>query len=619
MSNVVGEEQSDVVLSDVEEDDENSISDANSSTNDVVSVEKYRELVEELERERKGKAELQVSFNRLKALAHEAIRKRDESGRGRDEAVREKEEVEKLLEKSQAEIETVAQMLVTGIDKISGKVGHIKSFTGVGLPKSEKYTGLPAVAYGVVKRANEIVEAVLREVEAANKARNEARERVEERNYEIAIEVSELEASIGRLRDEVAEKSGRIEEVENERAELRKVVGELEGRMEGQRHLLVEHLSLVSRIHDELYGVIRVVDVGNGDHSEFAESLFLPQETGLEENLRAGLAGLESIFELSKVVGGKTRDVVEEKSRAVKSLNETVARLFREKEHVGVLLRSALSKRLTSTNAVFQVAENGLREAGIEFKFGAFFDDEKFGTSQSKDGGQETKDDEIYALAGALENIIKEAQLQIIELQHSVDELRAESSLLKDRLETQGKELSQKKHRIEELELRERQANENIQGLMMDIAAAEEEITRWKGAAEQEAAAGSAVEQEYLTQIASLKQEVEEVKQAMAETAKKLKYKEETAEAAMAAREAAEKSLRLADIRASRLRDRVEELTHQLENLDNKDEGRSRTRPRYVCWPWEWLGIDMVGYRRPIEPPPEQLNSNEMELSEPLL
>ena len=38
----------------------------------------------------------------------------------------------------------------------------------------------------------------------------------------------------------------------------------------------------------------------------------------------------------------------------------------------------------------------------------------------------------------------------------------------------------------------------------MDIAAAEEEITRWKSAAEQEAAAGRAVEQEFLAQVCLL-------------------------------------------------------------------------------------------------------------------
>ena len=110
---------------------------------------------------------------------------------------------------------------------------------------------------------------------------------------------------------------------------------------------------------------------------------------------------------------------------------------------------------------------------------------------------------------------------------------------------------------------------------------------------------------------------MEAAKLAIVELENKLKFKEETAAAAMAAREAAEKSLRLADIRASRLRDRVEELTHQLENLDNKDDNRSRTRARYICWPWEWLGIDFVGLRRPEAP--QQQNSNEMELSEPLL
>lgn len=38
----------------------------------------------------------------------------------------------------------------------------------------------------------------------------------------------------------------------------------------------------------------------------------------------------------------------------------------------------------------------------------------------------------------------------------------------------------------------------------MDIAAAEEEITRWKVAAEQEAAAGSAVEQEFIARVCLL-------------------------------------------------------------------------------------------------------------------
>ncbi|KAH7515698.1 hypothetical protein FEM48_Zijuj10G0054100 [Ziziphus jujuba var. spinosa] len=63
---------------------------------------------------------------------------------------------------------------------------------------------------------------------------------------------------------------------------------------------------------------------------------------------------------------------------------------------------------------------------------------------------------------------------------------------------------SYRMHQIEELAEKERVANESIEGLMMDIAAAEEEITRWKVAAEDEAAAGRAVEQEFVARVKCL-------------------------------------------------------------------------------------------------------------------
>jgi hypothetical protein len=118
--------------------------------------------------------------------------------------------------------------------------------------------------------------------------------------------------------------------------------------------------------------------------------------------------------------------------------------------------------------------------------------------------------------------------------------------------------------------------------------------------------------------LSTLKQELEEAKQSMLESEKKLKFKEETAAAAMAARDAAEKSLKLADLRSSRLRDRVEELTHQLEEFENREDLRGRNRPRYVCWPWQWLGMDFVGIQQRTDTQ-QQTASNEMELSEPLL
>ncbi|KAH7515699.1 hypothetical protein FEM48_Zijuj10G0054200 [Ziziphus jujuba var. spinosa] len=119
----------------------------------------------------------------------------------------------------------------------------------------------------------------------------------------------------------------------------------------------------------------------------------------MEENIRASLAGMESIYELTRVVIEKDKG-------------------FKEKEHIGSLLRSALSKRMTSnpstkTNELFQVAENGLREAGIDFKCSKHIGG-RFPTSNDKMDAHETED-EIYNL---------ESQLEIIELHHSVEELR---------------------------------------------------------------------------------------------------------------------------------------------------------------------------------------------------
>ncbi|XP_038693165.1 paramyosin-like isoform X2 [Tripterygium wilfordii] len=571
-----GGEDADAVLSDVEGDDLVPIVTKNPSP-DEISVERFRELLTELDRERaareaaeNSKSELQVSFNRLKTLAHEAIKKRDECSRQRDEALREKEEASRLNERSsvelaeanrmkdevlkerddmsrqldeavkareslQSEIENSSHMLGSGIDKISGKVINFKNFTAGGLPRSQKYTtGLPAVTYGVIKRTNEIVEELLRQIDSTTKSRNEAREQMDQRNYEIAIEVSQLEATISGLREEVEKKSslidnmersimekdGKINETEKEMLEkihslenevlgLREFSGKydnklrnLESKIESHRPLLIDQLSFVSKIHDQMYEVIKIVDAT--DHSELSESLFLPQETDVEENVRACLAGLESIYELARGVVEKTRGLVEENRREAKGLKETVGRLVKEKEHIGSLLRSALSKKMTldpssKTNELFTAAENGLREAGIDFKFNKLLGDGQTPYPHLSTDSPETED-EIYTLAGALENIVKASQLEIIELQHSVEELRAESSLVKAHVEAQAKDLTDRIHQIEELEEKERVANESVEGLMMDIAATEEEIARWKVAAEQEAAAGRAVEQEFVAQ-----------------------------------------------------------------------------------------------------------------------
>ncbi|CAH8349865.1 unnamed protein product [Eruca vesicaria subsp. sativa] len=161
------------------------------------------------------------------------------------------------------------------------------------------------------------------------KSRNEAREEMDQRNYEIAIEVSQLESRISDLRLEVAEKAsvvddlesdvsgkdkmiGELEEVsllEGEVVEMKQLVDEYDGKLKtmkvkmvAQRPLLVKQLNLVVKIHEQLYEVVRIVDVNSSVELDFSESFFMRQEAEMEENVRASLAGMESIFELTKVV-----------------------------------------------------------------------------------------------------------------------------------------------------------------------------------------------------------------------------------------------------------------------------------------------------------------------------
>lgn len=458
------DEDADAVLSDVEADDSLPIVIQNPSPEEI-SVERFREILANRDRERqareaveKSKSELQVSFNRLKALAHEAIKKRDESGRQRDEALklnekvsaelaeanRQKDEITKQFDEIlkerdslRSEIGNASHMLVTGIDKISAKVSNFKNFSAGGLPRSQKYTGLPAVAYGVIKRTNEIVEELVRQIDTTTKSKNETREQMELRNYETAIEVSQLEATIGELRDEVSKKTSDIEDLENtitekdkkiseieadlsgklnraedEASELRQLAEEyddklrnLESKVESQRPLLVDQLSFISKIHDQIYDIIKIVDASDADHSK---SLFLPRETDMEENVRASLAGLESIYALAELVTDKTRSLIEEKIREIKNLNETVALLLKEKDHIGYLLRSALSKRMTSdassqANQLFEVAEGGLKEAGFDFQFCKLLGDGKFPTSKNNGKTLDGEEDEIFTLVSASE------------------------------------------------------------------------------------------------------------------------------------------------------------------------------------------------------------------------
>ncbi|KAF8690901.1 hypothetical protein HU200_041310 [Digitaria exilis] len=594
---------------------------------DAQAQQRLLDLAAELEEERRLRraaegalAESENRLARLKAFAQDVLRKRDEltaeaaasarslaalqaesaaSARSLAALQAESAASARSLAALHAEASTASSMLSSGFERISAKASP--SSAPAPLPTSQKYSsGLPALAYGVLKRANDIVDDLLAQIDAANRDRDRAREQMEHRNYQIAIEVSELEASLSSRSAECESLSKSLSQREAEISELRDKIASLEGKLDAQRPVLAEQISCASKLYDEMREVVKLVDADAA--SALSDSVFVWKETDVEESLKVSLEGTKLVYELAAMALDKVGACIDDKERKLTGLEDRVDELIKEKEHIGVLLRSALQ---ATTSEVLKVAEDGLREAGIEI-----------GLDERKDHRPgSVEKDEVYTLAGALENTMKESQVKIVELQHLVEALRAESGRLRTRLEGQEKEIVQLRKQIKHLEEKERVANESVEGLMMDVTAAEEEIKRWKMAAEEEAEAGRSIEQEFQIQISSLRKELDEAKQAMVDLENKLKFKEETAAAAMAARDAAEKSLKLADMRSSRLRERLEELNRQLEESDNRTDSVNRNGHRYMCWPWQWLGLNYVR----LPPAETDQTSNEMELSEPLI
>ncbi|XP_062200110.1 uncharacterized protein At3g49055-like [Phragmites australis] len=608
----------DAVLSDVDEDplpppSSSSKTPPQPQPDAQAQQQRLLDLAAELDEERSLRraaegslAESEARLARLKAFAQDVLRKRDDlsneaaaSARSLAALQAEAAASARSLAALQAEASTASSMLSSGFERISAKASP--SSAPAPLPTSQKYSaGLPALAYGVLKRANDIVDDLLAQIDAANRDRDRVREQMDRRNYQIAIEVSELEASLASRAAECESLSKSLSQRDAEISELRDKIASLEGKLDSHRPVLAEQIGCASKLYDEMREVVKLVDADAA--STLSDSVFVWKETDVEESLKVSLEGTKLAYELAVMALEKVEACVGDKESMVKGLEERVDELIREKEHIGVLLRSALQ---ATTSEVLKVAEDGLREAGIEIGL-----DER---KEHRPGSVEK--DEVYTLAGALENTMKESQVKIVELQHLVEALRAESGLLRTRLEGQEKEIGQLRKQIKHLEEKERVANESVEGLMMDVTAAEEEIKRWKMAAEEEAEAGRSIEQEFQTQISSLHKELDEAKQAMLELENKLKFKEETAAAAMAARDAAEKSLKLADTRSSRLRERLEELNRQLEESDNRADSVNRNGHRYMCWPWQWLGLNYVR----LPPAETDQTSNEMELSEPLI
>lgn len=461
----------------------------------------------------------------------------------------------------------------------------------------------------------------------AIKQRDEALKEKEELAHkfdQISKQKDELEREIEFLREFARETAGKVNGLELRLSD------------DFEKRIFSEQAICISKAHESLERILKMLNDQNSQNSQTTESVSddpkpscedqnefsnnLHEDLEMDGHLQASLAGARAVSELAESAEAIFRDYEQNNRREKKELENSVISLTEENRDISKLLRSALAEKEAAEKAIskskggsdqrkaaiFQIAERGLQRVGFGFRVGPFFqgDPESAafnggGTPESGAGTPENEgEEEVFSLAFAMESIIKSTRLEITELRHSLEASRAEANHLRELSESQEQDLAKNKLRIKELEEREIQLTENVEALVKDLAVAEEDIARWREACELEAEAGKAIMRECQREIAILKQELEDMEQSLDVANNRLKLKEELVAAAMAAREAAERSLRLTDSRAAAFRERVEELSRQFEELDGRGERNSLARMRYVCWPWHWLKIaPVIKYR----------------------
>ncbi|BBN14630.1 hypothetical protein MPTK1_6g13090 [Marchantia polymorpha subsp. ruderalis] len=672
------------------------------------AADNLKSTLAELEKERQARraaeaanAEADSQIKRLKTFVHETIRQRDEAIKSkdertrqleealqskdeitrhrdeivaqRDELSRQKDEILRARDASKSEIAEVARILVTQADKIMSIANLVKPFSG-GPSRFPKATGLVAIALGFGMRMEEVVEEVVRQREEAVKRRDEIRLQMEQRNYSIAIEVSELEASITQLKVQVSEKSLELERNQKQASEaehalqeqlgrtnqeaedLKRRVNEVENQLSLVNKCISQHVQYAAKARDSLLDVLQLMPYV----SESDVEVTVIGEEGLQEDPLASvrvlteLAGkVESYWKQNQEAFVKQKEdweahmkmLLEEKDDLVSkmiylengdsALGESQSVMESRRGDIGLERLSEVSVRLDGH-------ESGEGNEGVSSRESEAANES---VSSNQDNSDLTSDDctDTHKMNGevrqqpsmevlqeelaafekrydqaVLKNSALEEELRFLqqEIQRTANSARGEIEKLQLVVANQGKEIAEKTAYIEDLE---KVAKEHYESYTSELIAAEEDVARWKEAATAEAAAGAAVLEELEKrnkEIITLNERISELKEMVEEANSKVSSKEQMAMAAIAARNAAERSLQIADERASDLRHRVEDMTRALEELEPGGDFWARG-VLDMCWPW------MRGRGRPginAGGPQPVRNSAEMEeLLEPWL
>ncbi|XP_056694307.1 uncharacterized protein At3g49055 isoform X2 [Spinacia oleracea] len=359
-------------------------------------------------------------------------------------------------------------------------------------------------------------------------------------------------------------------------------------------------LKVIEFIKESLMRVSECLDDNNECNETEKVSNF---EEKLEELM---LEKLEFVFRMVKRVEEKVNSHLKKVSKEKRELECSVMSLIEENRDVNVLFRVAVVEKEAmeksvagklkknneqSRTALLQFAERGLQRVGFGFIVGGGSsnvedeDRKENGDQSSESSESESEEEEVVS---TVEKMMKGLRVEITQLRNDLEESRSETEQLLSLTEKQAQQITEQGDYIKEMEDRERILTQNVEELVAEIKATEREVQRWRKACELEVDAGKHVAREHDKLVNILKQELEKTRTTLQVSNKKLKLKDEVVAAAMAAQSAAEKSLQLADSRTAGLRQRIEELTRQLEEEDeNRQKNNNRRRRmRRICWPW---------------------------------
>ncbi|KAJ0042748.1 hypothetical protein Pint_17473 [Pistacia integerrima] len=442
------------------------------------------------------------------------------------------------------------------------------------------------------------------------------KEREEEYERKIDEELKEKEEYERKINEELKEKEEyerKIDEELKEKEEIkceldisRERIEVLESEKKERDEFLLKNLDSIKSVKECLVNIIECLDDEKVIEREDTEM----EESKLDQESRAFSEEMTAITVLASKARSKVSEYKESKKKEKKELENSVVSLTEENRDINSLLRIALVEkeavekslnRLKGNSdqkrvALLQIAERGLQRVGFGFMMGSGNNEqspESMGANVAPPSNKSDSsecEEEVVSLASTVERIMKNLRLEITQLRRSLDESRSDNERLQSLTEKQAKTIEENMLYIKELEDRERVLAQNVEELLLEIKVTEEDVARWREACELEVEAGKTEIEERDKVVLILKQELEKTKNALEISNGKLKLKEELASAAMTAQAAAERSLQLADSRAAGLRERIEELTRQLEEAESKE--RSRRKVRHICWPWRILRLN---------------------------